>query len=566
MNRIFCIGILIICFSFSGINAGLAAEIVGVPPIAVQPYNLQGLNQQILERDRQNRDEEIAITGLIDENDKLIQSTLARQQDEALAKVNEIMLDYRNALVSRDRERIVVNSQRPSRYDELIALTEDVEAMKGVHQDLESKSNLIEQKYQMLGDLKDEMIVLNEKLKDAAAPQKDELNKKDAVIEGLKKIAQQQQDKIQMLVSRLGDMDQKISHFDEMLAEKDLQILQLKDSLARARSQSASKDESVRWSKEVLAATKAEAEFFKLSSEQDQKLIDQLTGEVQKIKGDFALRFKDFDQYESKMASLREQVDLLKEELENKITEIKANNKEAGAVNRMQAVDWQDQAEALKSELAQKQQQVDSLKEQLEEKIANQKDEGRLESQTQDLKAQLKDSQDQVTKLKMLIAGSAGAQANTGSLKEQLAAQEDKIVLLKKELGNKTAESDKLTLLVDDYQKKLEAKNNAYNEQLQLVLASQKYQAEKDLNLSIMQQMLDEKTKEVAELTKKLGVAEKGLNSKAHENNDAVREKLTQAIDKIQEQGRMINVLSQKLEEARDQSAALPQNQNTGKP
>jgi len=99
---------------------------------------------------------------------------------------------------------------------------------------------------------------------------------------------------------------------------------------------------------------------------------------------------------------------------------------------------------------------------------------------------------------------------------------------------------------------------------------------------------LEDKTKEIVVLTHKLDIAEKKFNRKAYDNQmtaleakfqdsldkikelqaqvnalevqskgDAVRAKLEQAVDKIQAQGRMINILSQKLEEA--------QNQNTGK-
>ena len=59
----------------------------------------------------------------------------------------------------------------------------------------------------------------------------------------------------------------------------------------------------------------------------------------------------------------------------------------------------------------------------------------------------------------------------------------------------------------------------------------------------------------------------KGLKGQP-QSDDAVRAKLTQALDKIQEQARMINVLSQKLEDAQaqqQQTAALSGDQNSGK-
>jgi hypothetical protein len=240
MNKKFCIGTLIVCFGFSNINVGWATDVVAISPVIVQPYDLQALNQQVLERDRQTRDEEIEVTGLIADNDKLIQATLAGQQDQGLAKINQTMLNYRNALLLRDQQRIAANSEQPSHYYDLITLTEDVQNTVGVHQDLEVKRNLIEEKYQILNDLKDEMATLNDKLRSENG------QPKDAIIEGFKKLAQEQQDKIQMLVVRLGEMDQKLAHFDEMLARKDQQIMQLRDNLARVQGEVSSKDEIIR--------------------------------------------------------------------------------------------------------------------------------------------------------------------------------------------------------------------------------------------------------------------------------------------------------------------------------
>ncbi len=313
MNKNFGISVLILCFSSSAVNFGWAAEVMQVSPIIVRPYELQELNQQMTNRDRQNRDEEIAIQGLIEENNKLTQDTLARQEDQGLKKINQTMLSYRNALFSRDQARIMANSERwSSRYGDLIALTEDADAMTAVRGDLESKSGLLAQKYQMLTELKDEMTALNDKLRDEGA---DKLNQKEAIIEGYKKIAQQQQDKIQMLVGRLDEMDRKISRFDEIIAQKDHQIARLKDNLARAQSEASSrKDESV----------------------------------------------------------------LLKSELENKVNEL----------------------------------------------------------------------------------------SQAGTLRQQLADQQNKVDLLKQELESKTAQSAQMTLMLSDYQRKLESKNNAYNEQL----------------------------------------------------------------------------------------------------
>jgi len=541
MNRNFSIGILILCFGLSSVNASLAVQAVEISPVVVQPYDLQELNQQMLDRDRQNRDEEIAIQGLIEENNKLTQGALTRQEDEGLRKINQTMLSYRNALLSRDQARIMANSERWFlRYGDLIALTEDADAMTEDRRDLESKSGLLAEKYQMLTALKDEMTALNEKLRGEGVGK---LNQKEAIIESYKKIAQQQQDKIQMLVGRLGEMDR---------------------NLARAQSEASSKDESIRWLNQVLAVTKNKAEYYKLTSY------------------------------------------LLKSELENKI-----------------------------NELYQKEQQVELLNTELKNKIAQEKNQSVLEYQIQDLKAQLQDKQNQITSMKTEIQSDRKTQAQADTLRQQLADQQNRVDLLKQELDSKIAQSDQMTLMMSDYQKKLESKDNAYNEELRQVLSSNNDRArregqiadlsarlqEKDLSLSMMQQkMMDEKTKQLKQkdemlfqikanadeyakefkeqsrefqsLKEQLQSAYEEiirlkehstikLQSKAHENNvealqaqlksaslqikdlqvqlnqlnalsqgDRLREKLKQALDEINEQGRVVNVLVQQLHEA----------------
>ena len=745
MNRNFGVGILIVCFGLSSVNIGLAAEVVAVPPVIVQPYDLQTLNQQMLERDRQNRDEEIAIKRIIEENDELIQTTLSGQQREGLQKVNQIMLHYRDALLSRDQARIAANGEKrwSSRYGDLVVLTEDADAMT-VHRDLENKSGLLAEKYQMLTALKDEMMALNEKLKGPGGPQEYTLNLKDVGLEGLKKIVQQQQDKIKMLVERLGEMDQKIAHFDEILAQKDQQIALLKDKLAQALSSRPSENQNIK-SKPAEGVQlspivvqpygdvkpvgnslndqiQRQADELKLkdeaihwlkgqmSSQQLQMPMQQLREEVRKVKDDFALRSKDFNQYESSIVSLKDRLGLAGQLINLQQQEAALLvEKSRLALQQYTIFDGRlarfekkfkallaNHTEELQNALGQKQQQVDSLKEQLEEKITNQKNQAQLEAQMQDLKTQLQDRQDQIAKLKAQIQENVG----TESLKGQLAAERDKVVLLKEELENKIVESHKVTQLVDDYQKKLEAKDNAYNEQLRQISETKedmdqlrkhavnkdKMIQAKDLSLSMMQQMMDEKIKEmkdlgeelaldrqrlqgmpnsdeldflksglqkatkelaakdqgfqsirdqlqdtqlqlakskedveyktkeilrlkylskmtgpdlqkeVAILTQKLAAAEKKLQSKTHGNqvaaleaqlkvsaqrikeleaqvnefklqtkSDAVDVKLQQALNKIDEQGRLISVLSQKLEDIQGHTGAPSKDQNTEK-
>jgi hypothetical protein len=129
MYRIIGFGILIICFGLCSFNAFWAFQIVDVSPIIVEPYYLREISQQMLEQDRINRDQELAIKGLIDDNQKLTNTPLARQQDAKLENINQTMVKYRDSLLSRDRALIAANSQRAVLYHDLIALTEDVDGM-----------------------------------------------------------------------------------------------------------------------------------------------------------------------------------------------------------------------------------------------------------------------------------------------------------------------------------------------------------------------------------------------------------------------------------------------------
>ena len=98
MNRNFGIGILVLCFGSFAVNLARAVEVFQVSPIIVQPYEIPELNGQVLNRDRQNRDQEIAIQetevqDLIEENNKLIQDTLtlARRKSEGPKKIHQII-------------------------------------------------------------------------------------------------------------------------------------------------------------------------------------------------------------------------------------------------------------------------------------------------------------------------------------------------------------------------------------------------------------------------------------------------------------------------------------------
>ena len=112
MNRKFGIGILVLCFGLSSLNASLASQVIEISPIIVQPCDLREISQQMLEQDRVNRDQELAVRGLIDDNQKITDTALARQQEATLDKINQTMMHYRDALLSRERARIAANSQQ----------------------------------------------------------------------------------------------------------------------------------------------------------------------------------------------------------------------------------------------------------------------------------------------------------------------------------------------------------------------------------------------------------------------------------------------------------------------
>jgi len=853
MKRNFYIGMLIVCFGSSSVNISWAVEAMNVPAVIAQP-DLQELNQSMLNRDRQNRNEEIEIRKLIEENNELTQTTLANEENAGLAKVNQTMLAYRDALLSRDRERIASNGvQWSSRYGDLIALTEDADAMTDERGILEGKSDLIAQKYVMLTQLKDEIAALNEKLE---SQQTDNAGSKDAIIESYKKIAEDQQGKIQMLTQQLGQMDQRIAGYDAILAEKDHQISQLKDDLMKIQGDAATQDgmikeqqnqiavletrvkelslsstgsvalpaiilntsvdqqqpaaapvvvsspaavikedssqsgplaqlqeeirskdeiikeqknqidallrnfnnpssssetslalppvivnqhppaaalvnpvaapainppivikedlsqprrlaklqekvysqdeiikqqkeqidallrnfkdspssagtnvalppiivnasnpqpvnqvpsmvvktvtkdvvpasilaqiemlkakvleqssdlkrknESINWLNQVLNVTKDKAEYYKLSSQQNQLSMKQVQEQVQGIKDDFAQRSKDYDQFENAIASLKSQVsqlslqlsqkqsqvDLLKSQLADKAAEEKDQSQQEALVEKnlkdqlqdkenqiikmrsdiqdilqnqeqkanylrsayvrlenlklaKQLIDLQEQEASLLNEksdlitdqntlfeqhtqaiedkikqlmanhqiqmenlenhlqelqgqLDQKEDEAVRLKTELDNKISQEKNQSVLESQIDDLKYQLEDKEGQINGMKIQIQSGRESKEEVDSLRQQLLAQQDASGQLKQQLANKLAESSQMTSMMGDYQKKLDAKNNAYNEQLGQTLSAKNYQAQMQKQIDDLSTRLQGKEAEVVTIKKKM--------------------------------------------------------------
>ena len=576
MNKNLGIGILILCFSLSSVNAGLASQVIDIPPVIVQPYDvsdLRAIDQQILEQDRINRDQELAIRGLIDDNQKLTDTT--RKQDASIEKINHTMMNYRDFLLSRDRMRIVAYNQKLSKYYDLIRLTEDVDDMKGVGETLLLKRNVIEEKYKILTDLKDEMMALNDKLQ-GKIPYEN-------FGKGLPK-----EDKIQMLIQRLKEMDRRVARYDEILAEKNRQIAQLKNSLGRTQSEAATKDEiikqqenqiavlegyfkgkiplsagnmelpplivnaanqqppvdlgdkdeTIRWLNLVLAALRYKAEYYQLTSEIDQISMKQVQEQVQNIKDNFSRNFKDYEQFENAIGSLKDRVrlakrliDLQKQEtdlLEEKDNLEKAQNivfdrhardlenkiKETVTNHHAQTVDLQNHMQELKNQLSQKVEQVELLKSELENKITEVKNQGALTEQVRNLKSQLQDREDQIAALKTRLKAGQKTIAEADALKERLATEQDRAEQLKQQLSSKAAESDKMTAMLGDYQKKLESKDNAYNEGLRQVLASKNYQAQMEKQIALLNSQLQQKEAQIVLLKKDMYDLQESANTK----------------------------------------------------
>ncbi len=548
MNKNFGIGILILCFGLSSVNAALAAQIVDVPPIIVQPYDLREINQQMLGQDRVNRDQELAIRGLIDDNQKLTDMAMARQQDATLEKINQTMINYRDALLSRDRARIAANSQRVSKYHDLITLTENVDDMKGVGQTLQLKSNVIEEKYKILTELKDEMTALNEKLKG------------ESLHKNFEKINQLQEEKIQLLTQRLGEMDQRIARYDEIVVQKDRQIARLKDSLAMAQSEAATKNEAIRWLNLVLAAVKNKAEYYQLTSQLDMLSMRQVQRKVQGIKDDFA-------RVGLQLSRKQQQADLLKQELDSKIAQ--------SAQMTLMMSDYQKKLES----------KDNAYNEQWGQILSSKNYQARMEKQIADLNARLQEKEAQVVKIKKDMydlqewasAKDRNLQAKDLSLsmiQQKMMDEKNNLALARQQIKD-MPNSDEIDFLRTGL-KKATAQLKQKDEMLSQIKANaDKYAKEFKKQSQEFQSLKGQLQNAYEEIKHKnedlkykdmeiVRLKERSAKSNPHENNNALskgdrlREKLKQALDKIDEQGRMINVLVQKLQEA-GQSVNLTQ-------
>lgn len=302
MKKNWGISFLILCFELSNLHIGLADQVVAIPPIVVQPV---ALNQQA----KQNSQDEKQIKELIENNNELIQQDLDRQNDENLAKLDQSMLNYRQNIVSQQ-----------NKYADLIKLTEDADDTT-VHHELVEKSDMLAQKYLMLEALKDEMTSLNERLENQ---QLREEAQEGSTLDGYKKITQEQQNKIQILVTRLSEMDQRIEHLDDMLSERDERIAQLKDSLSMAEKE--------------IDMLKQQALELSLKGDQIKAQVYQVQGATQQAQHED----KDLDHIQSQVEELRNTIDQQARDIEAKDEVIKIQAQELQHLPNTGAVSGQD--------------------------------------------------------------------------------------------------------------------------------------------------------------------------------------------------------------------------------
>jgi len=619
MNRNFTTGILIVTFSLSSVNLSLATQVVAVPPIIVQPYDIREINEQTMEQDHVNHEQELAIKTLIDDNQQL--SNTSSPQNAAL-----------EAVFRAEQARI----QKASRYYDLIRLTEDVDDSKGIADTMGLKKDVMEEKYNILTELKNEMQILNDKLKSQSDYQ------------SIKENNAQQMDRIQGLIQQLSDVNQKIQGYDEQLALKDQQIAQLKNSLTQAQDESSAKDmviaeeknqitalqsnpkavlttmasvpatpassslslglapiivnltqqgngvlpssnsnvalspivvnpvpkggnvalppiivnapdqrdaiikeknevirhlnqalmhlnnsvaippiivnsaiedkdgiikqkdATIHWLSEVLAAVKNKAEYYRLTSQKERIAMEDMQGQVQQIKNDFAERFKDYDQIETSVFALKDQVG------------------------------------QLDIRLSRKQSEVDFLKSELENKDAENKTQNTVALAAQeDLKNQIQDKENQISQM----TASIQSMQQDAATKETAAQRDDRIKLAKELIGLQQEEASLL-------QEKdgLEQSGNALldrhvlafeNRIKQYLVNHQAEAADLQSRLQELKDEMDQKQQEVDSLTAEL--------------KDKIAQEKSQGVLSVQ-----IQDLQGQLQEKQDQIASMKNDLQAG--
>jgi hypothetical protein len=150
------------------------------------------------------------------------------------------------------------------------------------------------------------------------------------------------------------------------------------------------------------------------------------------------------------------------------------------------------------------------------------------------------DKENQIIAMKTAIQSLQATQARADALRQQLADQQNKADLLKAELDSKNAQLDQMTLMMSDYQRKLESKDNEYNQELRQVLLARN-------EIYKLQELMSAKDKDAQAKDLSLSI-ELAL----------ARRQLSLISSSKDEQARIIHILVQKLQ-ATGQSVNLTQ-------
>jgi len=403
MKKNLGIGILIPCFIFSSVNVGLAAQAMDIPPVIVQPYDLSVVNQQMAELDREKEEQEVAIQALLKENKELAKSALVNQKDSTLEKINDALDTAQKA------------------YDELISLTEDVDAVKGTGQKLQLKGDVIEQKFKILNDLEREMVVLNDKLK-VQSTNKD-----------LSQLSQEQADKIQILTQRLGEMNEKISKYEGILAQKDEEISLLKNEVGKFQSDAGAQDEIITQQKNEIAILKDQIKNIGIPSQESMELppiiVNPTPSQQVDKEMDAALAAKD-----QLIQVQKSQIEDLQAQIKNNVSEPLPSNAVAVPPIIVMAndtpqptADTGDNTALLAAKdqtIKDQKNQIDLLKTELESKITNEKDQGQVVASKESI---IKDQENQIATLKAQSQDLTSKDESIKAQEEQLNAASAKI-------------------------------------------------------------------------------------------------------------------------------------------
>ena len=170
--------------------------------------------------------------------------------------------------------------------------------------------------------------------------------------------------------------------------------------------------------------------------------------------------------------------------------------------HHLDTADLHSRLDALSSDLTLHKAEADVLRAQLENKTIEQKNQILLANQIQDLAGQLRAKEEKIASMKREIHAGQQSQEVADTLKQQLAAEQDHADMLKRQLDNKVSESNKIAFLMEDYRKKLEFKDSAYNEQYGQLLVAKNYQVILEKQVTDLNARLQEKEAQIVNIKK----------------------------------------------------------------